>query len=188
MFVFPWEYTFPPFFTYVEVISVVCPYLSLAIRCRIQPNLKTQDEQIKKWKKIVLDFQKHHKKCTLNVGDDSELFSNEQIGRKLPADGRTLVMNELEKSGNASPVDKRRLQWEVYWYPLDELGNMIYKYISDNGLNNTVCTVFELVSGEDTTQEEFHGMDEAVVLKALKVLQTNGKCEVFDDGEGVKFF
>lgn len=157
------------------------------LHSRIQPNLKTQEEQIRTWKKLVLDFQKHQKKCTLNVGDETELFANEKISRKLPVDGRILVMTELEKSGNASG-DKRRLQWEIYWYPLDELGNMIYKYICDNGLNNTVCTVFELVGGEDTAQEEFHGLDEGVVLKALKVLQSNGKCEVFEDGEGVKFF
>lgn len=122
------------------------------------------------------------------MGDESDLFANEAISRKLPLDGRTLVLGELEKTGNASTVDKRRLQWEIYWYSLDELGNMIYKYVSDRGLNNTVCTIFELISGEDTAQEEFHGMDDSVVVKALKLLQTNGKCELFEDGEGVKFF
>lgn len=122
------------------------------------------------------------------MGDDTELFSNTTINRKLPVDGQSLVLSELEKSGNALAVDKRRLQWEVYWYTLEELGNLIYKYISDNGLNNTVCTVFELVSGDDTAQEEFHGLDESVILRCLRVLQTNDKCEVFEDGEGVKFF
>lgn len=122
------------------------------------------------------------------MGDETQLFYNDKINRKLPIDGQTLVLNELEKSGNACALDKRRLQWEVYWHTLEELGNLIYKYITNSGLNKTVCTVFELVSGDDTAQEEFHGMDEAVVLKSLKALQANGKCEVFEDGEGVKFF
>lgn len=154
----------------------------------IQSNLKTQAEQLRTWTKLVLDYQKYHKKCTLDLGDDTKVFRNENLNRKLPLDGQILVLGELEKSGNAYAMDKRRLQWEVYWYPLAELGNIIYNYINRNGLNNTVCTVFELVSGEDTSQEEFHGLDESVVLKSLKILQSNGKCEVFDDGEGVKFF
>lgn len=155
---------------------------------RIQPNIKTQEEQLRTWKRLVLDYQKNIKKCTLNLGEDTELFGNDKIGRKMPIDGQTQIMTELEKTGNACALDKQRLQWEVYWYPLDELGNMIYKYISDNGLNNTVCTVFELVSGGDTTQQDFHGLDEAVVLKSLMALQASGKCEVFEGGEGVKFF
>lgn len=168
--------------------SFKSPNIKPFILPSIQPNIKTQEEQLRTWKKLVLDYQKHLKKCTLNLGDDTELFSNTTINRKLPVDGQSLVLSELEKSGNALAVDKRRLQWEVYWYTLDELGNLIYKYISDNGLNNTVCTVFELVSGDDTAQEEFHGLEESVVLRCLRVLQANGKCEVFEDGEGVKFF
>ena len=123
--------------------------------------------------------------CRISI---TELFHNEAIARKLPIDGQTLVMTVLVKSGYACALDKRRLQWEVYWYPLDQLGNMIYKYITDRGLNNTVCTIFELISGEDTVDEKFHGLDQAVVVKALKLLQANGQCEVFEDGEGVKFF
>ena len=49
---FPWEYSFPPFFT-------------------VQPNAKTREEQLKTWKKLVLDYQKHNNQCTLNLGDDT---------------------------------------------------------------------------------------------------------------------
>lgn len=99
-------------------------------------------------------------------------------------------MEELEKSGNASPVDKKKLQWEIYWHPLDEWGNIIYKWASDNGMANTVCTLYEISQGENSVDEEFYGLDQSVLTKALKTLQAKQKCELmsFDDNEGVKFF
>lgn len=37
---------------------------------------------------------------------------------------------------------------------------------------------------------EFHGLDMNVLMKALKSLESKGKCELieFDDNQGVKFF
>lgn len=37
---------------------------------------------------------------------------------------------------------------------------------------------------------EFHGLDMNVLIKALKTLEINKKCEIieFDDNQGVKFF
>lgn len=37
---------------------------------------------------------------------------------------------------------------------------------------------------------EFHNLESEVFIKALKVLENQGKCELmlFDDNQGVKFF
>lgn len=101
-----------------------------------------------------------------------------------------IVFNELEQKGLASPLDKKKTQWQVYWYPLEELGELIYKWAVISGMTNTVCTLFELIEGENTRDEEFYGLDSAVMILALKTLERNNKCELIltPDIEGVKFF
>lgn len=142
------------------------------------------------WGELILKYQKQKRIATLNVNDDLELFKNDTINRQLPIEGKLLALEELKKSGNAAPVDVKKMQWEIYWHPLDEWGNIIYNFITENGMANTVCTVQELLAGDDSTKEEFHGLDQGVFLKALKKLESKQKCEImnFDDSLGVKFF
>lgn len=59
----------------------------------------------------------------------------------------------MAKTGKAAPIDKSKTIWEIYWHSLDEWGNMVYNYVCNNGLNNTVCTLFELREGENTVDE-----------------------------------
>lgn len=157
---------------------------------RIQLHGKTKELQLSVWASLVLKYFRHKRESQLTIGDESELFSNQQIQRKLSNDGILLVLEELEKSGNAYPVDKKKLQWEIYWHPLDEWGNIIYKWAFDNGMANTVCTLYEISNGENSVNEEFYGLDQSVLVKALKTLEAKQKCELmaFDDNEGVKFF
>lgn len=82
---------------------------------------------------------------------------------------------------------QRNVIWEIYWYTLDEFGNMIYKWAADNSMLGQVCTTYEIVNGDNSTDQEFHGLSNDVLLKALKRLEQSGKCELIDD-EGVKFF
>ncbi|XP_058460561.1 vacuolar protein-sorting-associated protein 25 [Malaya genurostris] len=167
----PWEYNFPPFFT-------------------VQPHVKTKEHQLMIWKSLVLSYQKHNRQAVLNINEDSELFENKSISRKLSPEGRLWVMEELSKSGNASPVDKRKQQWEVYWHTLEEWSALVYDWVVANGMTNTVCTIYELVSGDTSIGEEFHSLDQEVFKKVLKLLEARGKCEIiaFEDNEGVKFF
>ncbi|EAT45770.1 AAEL002970-PA [Aedes aegypti] len=167
----PWEYSFPPFFT-------------------VQSHGGTKDQQLSTWKSLILDYQKHSKQAVLNINEDSVPFVNEAISRKLSPEGRLWVMEALEKTANAAPMDKRKQQWEVYWHTLDEWSSLLHGWAVANGMTNTVCTLYELVAGDHTVGEEFHGLDQTVLKKALKVLETKGKCELiaFDDSEGVKFY
>ena len=55
---------------------------------------------------------------------------------------------------------------------------------------NTVCTLFELSQGEETEQQEFHGLEDWLLMRALRTLEVEGKAELLTVGdlEGVKFF
>lgn len=64
-----------------------------------------------------------------------------------------VILEELEKSGNASPLDKTKQRWLVYWHTLEEWGDIIYNWAQANGFIGSVCTLYELTQGENTTEE-----------------------------------
>lgn len=64
-----------------------------------------------------------------------------------------IVLEHMAKRGKAAPLDKSETVWEVYWHSLDEWGNMVYSWACNNGMNNSVCTLFELREGENTVDE-----------------------------------
>ncbi|KPJ00329.1 PREDICTED: vacuolar protein-sorting-associated protein 25 [Papilio xuthus] len=169
----PWQYNFPPFFT-------------------IQPHAETRAKQLEAWQQLITDYLKTTKQSTIDVRESQNcpLFNNATINRKLSQESLLIILEEMGKTGRAAPVDKSKNVWEVYWHSLDEWGNMLYNWASSNGLNNTVCTLFEIREGDNTVGEEFHGLDMNVLIKALKALEVKGRCELmeFDDNQGVKFF
>lgn len=150
---------------------------------------KTRETQLNSWADLVLKYQQSLNQPILNINDENtELFVNKELNRRLNVDGRILVMGALEKTAHAAPIDpKKRDKWEVYWYTLDELANMVYKWATDSARIGQVCTVYEVFSGDDSTDQQFHGLSLDVALKALQRLEQSGKCELIDD-EGVKFF
>jgi len=169
----PWQYNFPPFFT-------------------IQPNIETRKKQIEAWCQLVLSVVKRDKTYTLDVNEAQEtIFANKSIDRKLPVDGVVTVLEELSKKGHLEWKDPRtRKECLIMWRTPEEWGKQIYKYIIENSMTNTVCTLFELSSGDDSEGQEFHGLEDWLLKRALKTLEAEGKAEMiaFDGNEGVKFF
>lgn len=64
-FQWPWQYSFPPFFT-------------------IQPNSDTRQKQLEAWCALVLNYHKSQKLYILDVGEayDKPLFFNQKINSK----------------------------------------------------------------------------------------------------------
>lgn len=172
-FEWPWQYQFPPFFT-------------------LQPNSDTRTKQFEAWKALILDYHKVNKIYLLDITEAqaSPLFSNKSIERKLNLETITLILDELQKQGNVEWLDKQKQRCYVFWRTPEEWSKMIYKWAEDNALINTVCTLFEITSGDDAADQEFFGLDHGVLKKALSALEKEGRAElILDEGnEGVKFF
>lgn len=172
-FEWPWQYNFPPFYT-------------------LQPNLDTRRKQIDAWTSLVLAYHRHHRNCVMDVSESqsSPLFHNSSIDRRLTLDTIYIVLDELHKKGNIEWTDKTKRQCIVMWRTPNEWGSLIYKWAADRGLINSVCTLYELANGDDTVNEEFHGLDTNILLKSLKTLESQQKAEMisFNGSEGVKFF
>ncbi|XP_072502677.1 vacuolar protein-sorting-associated protein 25 [Notamacropus eugenii] len=172
-FEWPWQYRFPPFFT-------------------LQPNVDTRQKQLAAWCSLVLSFCRLHRQSSMTVmeAQESPLFNNNKLQRKLPMESIQIVLEELRKKGNLEWLDKNKSSFLIMWRRPEEWGKLIYQWVSKSGQNNSVFTFYELTNGDDTEDEEFHGLDEATLLRALQALQLEHKAEIItvSDGRGVKFF
>lgn len=169
----PWQYSFPPFFT-------------------LQPHPETRAKQVQAWKTLILEYCKKSKLYVVDVREANNipLFNNSSINRKLDHSVIVSILSELQKTGNAAPIDKARNRWEIYWHTLEEWATLIYDYISTRGLQNSILTLYELSQGDDVQEESFFGIHNDVLIKVLQVLERDRKCELIlsDDDQGVKFF
>uniref|UniRef100_A0A667IEY9 Vacuolar protein-sorting-associated protein 25 n=1 Tax=Lynx canadensis TaxID=61383 RepID=A0A667IEY9_LYNCA len=182
-FEWPWQYRFPPFFT-------------------LQPNVDTRQKSWPPGARWSLSFCRLHKQSSMTVmeAQESPVFIppnsfhqccslNFKPG-KLPVESIQVVLEELRKKGNLEWLDKNKSSFLIMWRRPEEWGKLIYQWVSRSGQNNSVFTLYELTNGEDTEDEEFHGLDEATLLRALQALQQEHKAEIItvSDGRGVKFF
>ncbi|KAJ8264608.1 hypothetical protein GJAV_G00151240 [Gymnothorax javanicus] len=166
-------YNFPPFFT-------------------LQPNVDTRQKQLAAWCSLTLSYCRHRKLYTLDVmeAQESPVFNNKKIERKLSMEAIQVVFEELRKKGNLEWIDKNKTRCLIMWRRPEEWGKLIYQWVSGNGMVNSVFTLYELSNGDDTESEEFHGLEEWLLVRSLQTLQSDGKAELInmDDGKGVKFF
>ena len=169
-FSWPWQYDFPPFFT-------------------IQKNSDTKLKQLEAWAALVLNYHKHHRILKIRLSDhmSSELFYNKSIDRRLDSEAVLQVMKYLHKKGNIEWEDKQQTSCIILWHTLIEWSELIYKWAEQGGYVNTVLTIHELLEGDDTVGEEFHGLQNWFLIKILKVLEGKRKAELIGE-EGVKFF
>ncbi|EEP80966.1 conserved hypothetical protein [Uncinocarpus reesii 1704] len=178
-FAFPAPHSFPPFFT-------------------LQPNTQTLLSQLQKWSALIQSYCRHHRLYRLSLVDalDSALFHNRTIRRRLSlADARKVLDWMCSAEGG------RRAEWVggeaggksaawIWWRRPEEWAGVIADWVEETAQKNTVLTLYELIEGEATISQEFHGMDPDVLQKSLHTLVKRGKAQVFgsEDQQGVKFF
>ncbi|KAJ6239879.1 ras-related protein rabd2a-like [Anaeramoeba flamelloides] len=164
-------------------------------RQMINNNNNTQQTQsLQLWCDLILAYtrSKNIHMIDLTEAEDSELFNNKKIERKLTRQSITVVLGYLIDRGNAKWVDKTKEKIQIVWRKLLEWANLIYNWATDNGFINQICTVYELREGDMTQNEEFFGLDIQVFMQALSKLEQKGKAKVFQsestNESGVKFF
>jgi len=77
----------------------------------------------------------------------------------------------------------------IWWRKPEEWATLIASWVEATGQKGSVLTLYELIEGEATEKQEFHGMDMEVMRKSLNTLAKKGKAQVFGeaDQQGVKF-
>ncbi|XP_020743708.1 vacuolar protein-sorting-associated protein 25 isoform X1 [Odocoileus virginianus] len=112
-FEWPWQYRFPPFFT-------------------LQPNVDTRQKQLAAWCSLVLSFCRLHKQSSMTVmeAQESPLFNNVKLQRKLPVESIQVVLEELRKKGNLEWLDKNKSSFLIMWRRPEEWGKLIYQWVT----------------------------------------------------------
>jgi len=169
-FVWPWQYDFPPFFT-------------------LQCNADTKAKQLDTWCTLVLSYHRHFKIFRLRLVDvaTSPLFYNKAINRKLPKEVIIEILETLKRKGNIEWEDKTKASCLIFWKTPQQWADIIYNWAAKTGQLNSVCTLHEMTQGINTTDEEFYGLEDWLLLRSLRILQSKGKAELIGN-EGVKFF
>lgn len=112
-------------------------------------------------------------------------------------------------TGNVEWQDSMKERCLVMWRSPQEWGKLILQWVSvpltplinhynyiqagDQGLGASVCTLYEIHSGEYATDTEFYNMEPWMVKKAIIALAKDGKAEYIpgtsadDSDAGVKF-
>ena len=175
-FKFPPTYSYPPFFT-------------------PQPNALTRSSQLAKWSVLIQSYCHHNKqfKLSLSAALESPLFHNVTIKRRLSQRDAREILDWM-----ATPAGDNRIEWIgsertlcwVWWKKPEEWANILEGWVDETGQKGSVLTLYELVEGEATRNQDFYGMDMEVLHKALNVLVKKGRAQVFggEDQQGVKFF
>eukprot|EP01083_Nonionella_stella_P019285 53604_1 len=171
-FEYPEFYSFPPFFS-------------------IQPVLATREKQMGLWRELILSYHTSMKIKTLVV-HDCPLWKNKDVSRELNSEGIKSVMNDFVKSGHGEWEDQTHTRCRILWRKPEQLASDIYDWAVANGYINSVCTVYELHSGEDNNGMSFQGADEELLRRGLAILERQGKCTMFkgdtSSEDGIKFF
>mmetsp|Transcript_4949 Transcript_4949/g.10286 ORF Transcript_4949/g.10286 Transcript_4949/m.10286 type:complete len:182 (+) Transcript_4949:261-806(+) len=167
---------FPPFFTLQEAEAA-------------------RAKQIQLWRRLVLEWfaengAKGGDQSVLSL-DSFALFRNDALDRSLDEPGRKAVAQDLIDSGHGQWQDFGKTLYVFVKTP-SEWASIIYDFVQQNGLGGTIYTVYELHSGDLTRNTLIQGIEPALCIEALNVLENGGKAEVYPSEEsldetGVKF-
>jgi len=170
---YPEFYSFPPFFT-------------------IQPVAATREKQLSLWRDLILKYHTS-KRISILVVHECPLWENTEISRTLSKDDLDIVMADFVKSGHGEWEDQLlKTRCRILWRRPEAFASDIYEWADSNGYINSVCTLYELHSGEDVNGTSFEGADEELLRRAIGILEGQGKAKLFkgetSSEDGVKFF
>lgn len=175
-FAFPKAYSFPPFFSK-------------------QSNALTRQTQLRKWSTLIQRYCRHHRIFQLTIVDalDSPLFHNATLKKRLSQqDAAEVIDYMVSKDGDerAEWIGSTQSSAWIWWRKPEEWANLIAAWVDETGQKGVVLTLYEIVEGEGTEKQDFHGMDMQVLQKSLSTIVKKGKAQVFgtEDQQGVKFF
>ncbi len=185
-FLFPWQYSFPAFFS-------------------LQPIAMSRSAQLTTWSELILDYCRHYRIFFLSVVDalNTQLFNNEKMRRKLTLRDANAVLSWMATAEGGNRAEffstnaKKKAEegveggnvW-IYWRRPEEWAIELEEWVDRTGQKGTVLTLYEIAQGDASQREEFYNMDMDLLQKSLAICVKRGKAQVFgsEGSEGVKFF
>lgn len=115
---------------------------------------------------------------------------------KLGLEDRRLYLGDLEASGRGRWLGADRRRFLVLWRGVKEWADLLYAWVKQSGMEDSVMSFEELVRGDDLalTPEgrELRGLPRELLSAAVRALEERGKAKAFrgatQDDVGIKFF
>jgi ESCRT-II complex subunit VPS25 len=183
-------YSFPPFFTK-------------------QPNRDTEAKRLQVWRDLIISYCRHHKVYVLELNDStisSPLFFNASISRRLTKTEIAEILQMMTSAGLAEWIPGDSNKFIVFWRSPAEWADAIFSWVVKQGHTDSIMTMFEFKETSAPSGQcvycSFHvldpkhlfadigGVHEAILMKAIKVLEGRGKAVLLDseNGAGIKWF
>jgi len=157
----------------------------------LQPVATTRAKQLDLWRGLVL------KACDEKATTSVDLatfagFTNDRIKRSLDAEGRRAVGEALVEAGLGEWEDATRTRVRVSARTPEAWGAIIYAWAAQTArVGGSICTLYEIHSGDDAASTELAGLHPDLCLKALRALEKLGKVQLIPavplDESGVRF-
>ena len=144
------------------------------------------------WRDIILEWHEEKNLGKMSLSQWPH-FENKKISRRLPAEGRRAVLEYLVSTNNGDWVQGSTDEFLIFVKTPQQYSSMIYAFAEENMLIGDILTVYDITSGDETMHEEFHGIDNQIVARALAHLQSQGRAQIMrEEGKpidewGVKF-
>jgi ESCRT-II complex subunit VPS25 len=88
-------------------------------------------------------------------------------------------------------MDKGHRRCLILWRRIQDWAELLLSFVRENGMEDSVMTLEEITSGDETRGTELAGIDRGVLIRAIKILEQKGKAAMFKgqatDDDGVKF-
>uniref|UniRef100_A0A6M2E4H3 Vacuolar protein-sorting-associated protein 25 n=1 Tax=Amblyomma tuberculatum TaxID=48802 RepID=A0A6M2E4H3_9ACAR len=172
-FEWPWQYSFPPFFT-------------------LQPTLATREKQLEAWSNLILNYYRAHKGYVLDVAEAlaSPLFHNKDISRKLSADALREILKSMSSRGQVAWTDKQQTRCYVFWRSPGGVGKAALRLGRRHRTPQLRVHFLRARTGRRHSRHRVRWLDVDLLRLSLQALEKQGKAELitFDGSEGVKFF
>lgn len=171
-------FSFPPFFTR-------------------QRNQETERQRKDDWVKWIVQWAQANQKTELIVeeqlkNDVNSVFCNADIRRSLSLEDAIDVLDFMASKGNGEWVGPGKTRFLILYKSLAEWSQLLYAWVDRTGQMGNVFTLYELLEGEETRGEEFHGMDRELFKKVLKRMEEENRAKIFSATDptklGVKIF
>eukprot|EP00871_Galdieria_phlegrea_P005907 jgi/Galph1/803/GphlegSOOS_G5445.1 len=162
-------FRYPPFFSYPPSFT-------------LQPVKATREKQQSLWCELVLSYCRHHKvfKLSCSEATHSALFSNLSIDRKLSREAIREIFSYMVSKGYGEWLNKERDVCLIFWRRPKEWAQLIYAWVELTGRRKSILTLYEIRFSEETRETDFYDMDYELLLKCLQILESEGKCAIFE--------
>lgn len=167
------------------------PFYSLPPFFTLQPVAESRQKQMEMWAEVLLAWCKSSR--TFLVDSSTAIFHNKDINRRLPTAGVTAVLEHMSSCKQAEWTDpKAKSQSLILWMSLSDWGQELMKWAGSQAKKGTVCTLFEIMEGDDTKGTPLHQIPQQLLLRIVQVLDEQDKAKPVTssstgDVEGVKF-